>query len=241
WAGASNGLWRWKPGPPQLYPMPDPAQRIYSLSETDDGGILAAKRSGITELKNGRAEPFPLPAGLPFQPFRLLRDRDGSLWIGAIIDSGLLHIHQGRVDLFSRGDGLSSGSVDSLIEDREGNIWVATGDGLDKFRDFSIPTFSEKQGFSSSGVESILAARDGTLWLGTSDGLDRWDKGQIIVYRKERASTPPGGAPIDGTTLRTAAVREVTDGGLPNNQAQVLFQDDRGQIWVGTQGGVAVL
>jgi len=240
WAGASNGLWRWKPGPPQLYPMPDPAQRIYSLAEGDDGGILVAKRSGITELKNGKAEAYPLPAGLPFQPFRLLRDRHGSLWVGAIVDSGLLHIHDGRVDLFSRGDGLSSGSISALIEDREGNIWVATGDGLDKFRDFSIPTFSEKQGFSSSGVSSILAARDGSLWLGTSDGLDRWDKGQITVYRKERAITGAG-APIDGPTLKTTPVREISDGGLPNNQAQVLFQDERGQVWVGTQSGVAVL
>jgi ligand-binding sensor domain-containing protein len=24
WAGAATGLWRWKPGPPKLYPMPDP-------------------------------------------------------------------------------------------------------------------------------------------------------------------------------------------------------------------------
>jgi hypothetical protein len=24
WAGAMTGLWRWKPGPPEHYPMPDP-------------------------------------------------------------------------------------------------------------------------------------------------------------------------------------------------------------------------
>ena len=28
WAGAQTGLWRWKPGPPKLYPMPDPAASI---------------------------------------------------------------------------------------------------------------------------------------------------------------------------------------------------------------------
>jgi len=37
WVGAMTGLWRWKPGPPKLYPMPDPAQRIYALLESDDG------------------------------------------------------------------------------------------------------------------------------------------------------------------------------------------------------------
>jgi ligand-binding sensor domain-containing protein len=189
WAGASNGLWRWQPGPPKLYPMPDPAQRIYSLSESDDGGILVAKRTGITELKNGKAEPYPLPVGLPFQPFRLFRDREGSLWIGALVDNGLLHIHQGTTDLFTPGNGLSGGSVSSLIQDREGNIWVATGDGLDKFRDFAVPTFSVEQGLSSRGVFSILSARDGSLWLVVSiDGIK--DKLQFTVRetRLTRAS-----------------------------------------------------
>ena len=51
WAGAMSGLWRWKPGPPKLYPMPDPAQRIYALIESDDGGVLIARHSGITKLK----------------------------------------------------------------------------------------------------------------------------------------------------------------------------------------------
>ena len=91
-----NGLWRWKPGPPKLYPMPDPAQRIYALIESDDGGILIAKRSGITKLRNGKAEAYPLPAGLQFQPHRLLRDRNGGLWIGALVDSGSVAYPRGK-------------------------------------------------------------------------------------------------------------------------------------------------
>jgi len=161
WAGAMNGLWRWKPGPPRLYPMPEPAQRIYSLVESDDGGILVAKQSGITKLRNGKTEAYPIPTGLEFKPFRLLRDRDGGLWIGAVVDRGLLHIHEGRTDVFRRADGLSSESVSSLFEDREVNIWVATVNGLDRFREFAVPTISVQQGLSSQGVFSVLAARDG--------------------------------------------------------------------------------
>jgi ligand-binding sensor domain-containing protein len=111
WAGAMNGLWQWTPGPPRLYPMPDPAQRIYALAESDDGGILIAKHSGVTKLRNGKTEAYPLPEGLQFQPHRLLRDRNGGLWMGALVDSGLLHIHEGRADLFTTADGLSSASV----------------------------------------------------------------------------------------------------------------------------------
>jgi signal transduction histidine kinase/ligand-binding sensor domain-containing protein len=246
WAGAMNGLWRWKPGPPQLYPMPDPAQRIYALIESDDGGILIAKHSGITKLKNGKAEAYPLPNELPFPPHRLLRDRNGGLWIGALRDSGLLHIHEGRTDQFTQAEGLSSESVNSLFEDREGNIWVATIEGLDRFRDFAIPTFSDQQGFSSRGLFSILAARDGSLWLGASNGVNRWNRGQITIYRNRGLGDVRRGSPVSGVTAGRSAdsrgtVREITDSGLPEDSVYSLFEDHRGQIWVGTQTTVGFL
>ena len=43
-------------------------------------------------------------------------------------------------------------SSQRLFEDREGNIWVATVDGLDRFRDFAVPTISVKQGLSNAIV-----------------------------------------------------------------------------------------
>ena len=243
WAGAMTGLWRWKPGPPTLYPMPDPAQRIYALIESDDGGILIATHRGITKLRNGKSEAYPLPAG--FQPHRLHRDHDGGLWIGALVDRGLLHIHDGRMDRFSQADGLSGRSVNSFFEDREGNIWVATAEGLDRFRDFAIPTFSDLQGFSSGGIFSVLTAKDGSLWLGTSDGLNRWNKGQITNYRYRGFGGVRGGSPVSGLTAGREAdsrgtVREITDSGLPD-KAHSLFQDARGRMWVGTPSGVAFL
>ena len=245
WAGGITGLWRWTPGPPRLYPLENPKEEIYALSESDDGGILVATRSGITKLKNGRAEAYPLPARLQFQPNRLLRDRHGGLWIGTAVDVGLLHIHEGRTDLFTPADGLSGGAVSSLLEDREGNIWVSTLDGLDRFRVFAVPTMSVQQGLSSRGVYSILAATDGSMWLGTSDGLNRWNKGQITMYRKRRLRGERGGSLHTGLTAgraegSSAAAREIADSGLPENTVVALFEDARGQIWVGTLNGVAI-
>jgi len=52
WAGAMTGVWRWKPGPPKLYPMPNRAQRIQALLESDDGALLIAQHTGITKLRN---------------------------------------------------------------------------------------------------------------------------------------------------------------------------------------------
>jgi len=211
WAGATVGVWQWKPGPPKLYPMPAP--EIRALIEGNNGAVLISMTGGIRQLFHGKSEAYSLPgASRPFDPNKLLRDRNGGLWIGT--PRGLLHVHQGETDLFAQPDGLSGDFIDSLFEDREGNIWVATGDGLDRFRDFAVPTISVKQRLSNSGAWSVLAARDGSLWLGTFDGLNRWNGGRITIYRKRSS-------------------------GLPDDGVGSLFQDDRGRIWVTTSRGVA--
>ena len=213
WAAASGTarLWRWKPGPPKGYPMPDLVQ---GLSEVDNGALLISTLGGIRQLIGGRVEMYMLPiAGRQFTAGRLLLDRDGGLWIGTN-GRGLLHVHQGRTDLFTRSDGLSGDLAFSVFEDREGDIWVATRDGLDRFRDFAIPTISVKQGLSNGSVESVLAARDGSLWVGTLDGLNRWNHWRITIYRNRNSR-------------------------LPDDVVESLFQDDQGRIWASTRRGVA--
>jgi signal transduction histidine kinase/ligand-binding sensor domain-containing protein len=210
WSGGTTGLWRWQPGPPRLYPMPDTP---LSLIEGDNGTLLIAMRGGINQLVGEKAKAYPIPgAGQQFTPLRLLRDHNGVLWIGTA-NQGLLHVHHGRTSVFKRTDGLSGDHINALFEDREDNIWVATNDGLDRFRDYVVSTLSVQQGLSSGQVSSVLAAEDGSLWLGTVDGLNRWAKGQITIYRKRGS-------------------------GLLDNVVQSVSQDDHGRIWVSTGSGV---
>jgi ligand-binding sensor domain-containing protein len=233
WAGAQTGLWRWKPGPPKLYPMPYSVIGTSSqtLNESDDGALLIATQDGIRKLADGNAEAYSLPGTGPrFQAARLLWDRNGGLWIGTP-DRGLLHVHQGRTDGFTQSDGLSGDYINKLFEDREGNIWVATLNGLDRFRGFAVPTISMRQGLSNAIVWSVLGARDGSVWLGTPDGLNRWNNGQITIYRKRGARAGSGGTKQE----RELNVREMADGGLPDHGVESLFQDDGGRIWAFTE------
>jgi signal transduction histidine kinase/ligand-binding sensor domain-containing protein len=237
WAGAQTGLWRWKPGPPKLYPTQYPVIGTSSqtLNESGDGALLIATQDGIRKLVDGKAEEYSLPGtGSRFQAARLLWDRNGGLWIGTP-DRGLLHVHQGKTDGFTHSDGLSGDYINKLFEDREGNIWVATLNGLDRFRDLAVPTISVKQGLSDAIVWSVLAARDGSVWLGTPDGLNRWNNGQITIYRK-RGSPARGGNPKQQRELN---VREVADNGLPDDGVESLFQDNGGRIWAFTENGTA--
>ena len=214
WAGAESGLWRVKPGPPRRYPTPT---ELIGVSDTDDGQLITAMHgSGLLRLAGDKLESYPIRAATNSnRPLRerevnsnkLLRDRDGGLWIGTI-ERGLIHVHHGRTDVFTRSDGLSGDVVLSLFEDREGNVWVTTTGGLDRFRELPVTTVSTKQGLSSDATQSVLAATDGSIWVGAHDGLTNWKNGQTTIFRKSS--------------------------GLPDDDLQSLFQDDRGRIWAFT-------
>jgi ligand-binding sensor domain-containing protein len=130
--------------------------------EGDDGALLIVLRDGIRQLVDGKAKAYQLSGVGQLQPTRLLRDQNGGLWIGTA-GRGILHVHQGRTDLFARPDGLSSDFIQGFFEDREGSIWVATSEGLDRFREFAIPTITVKQGLSDAFAWCVLSARDGSV------------------------------------------------------------------------------
>jgi signal transduction histidine kinase/ligand-binding sensor domain-containing protein len=211
WVALQDGLWRWKPGPRQFYPAQGPGNGIQGLAESDDGALLFGPRDGISRLTGGKIESYPLPKNVPqFTVTRMLRGRDGNLWIGTL-DRGLVHVQRDRTDVFARADGLSGDLIEALFIDRESTIWVATDGGLDRFREFAVPTLSLSQGLSNASVLSVLADRDGSVWLSTRRGLNRWNNGQITIFPNKRAS-----------------------GLLNGNYAGSLFQDSRGRIWAST-------
>jgi ligand-binding sensor domain-containing protein len=181
WAGAKEGLWRWKPGPPKFYSLPGELDGIQAIAEDSDGALLVGWKGGIYRLINGKMEPYPVPdISRQFPAKRILADRNSGLWI-ATWNHGLLHVHQGRTDMFSATDGLSGDDVNALFEDAEGNIWISTIEGIDRFREFAVPSLTSKQGLSKPLVGAVLAARDGEVWLSTYGGLNRWVQGEVAV------------------------------------------------------------
>ena len=220
WAGAETGLWRWKPGPPKRYETA--GIRPGDMTKADDGRLLVGiSGAGLRQVAGDKLEPYPIHSATSpnalltdrdLDSNKLLRDRDGGLWIGAH-GRGLIHVHNGRADLFARSDGLSGNIACSLFEDREGNVWFASTRGLDRFRELPVTTIATKQGLSSDQANSVIAAADGSIWIATHDGLNRWKDGQLTVFRKAS--------------------------GLPDDAMQSLYEDYRGRIWVSTNHGLA--
>ena len=220
WVGLHAGLWRWKPQPRRHYPLTEQPNGFRALGEDADGTLVVGMRGGVQRFADGRTEAYGgTLARQPFVPHRLHRDRDGGLWV-ATTDKGLVHVHRGRTDVFTRSDGLSGDYVSALLEDREGSVWVATLDGLDRFRELAVPTFSSAQGLLATRTGSVLAAREGSVWIATQGGLNRWRDGRVTV-------------PLTGGGKR--------DGKLDGLEPHSLFQDRRGRIWVTTFGGIGYL
>jgi signal transduction histidine kinase/sugar lactone lactonase YvrE len=197
--------------------------------------LLIANAGGIRRFVNGRAEmAYPFPSSVPaIQAMRLLRDRDGGLWAGTT-SRGLIHVHNGITDVFSQTDGLSGEDVSAIFEDREGNIWVATDGGLDRFRAAPVVSYSSHQGLSSGRVNSILAATDGSVWFGTDDGVNRWANGKVTLYHERSAASAAG--PL----LLSRRVRESTGAGMPAG-VQSIFADSQHRVWLSTARGVGYL
>jgi signal transduction histidine kinase/ligand-binding sensor domain-containing protein len=115
----------------------------------------------------------------------VMADSNGCLWIGTAGD-GVLRVPsdpRAPVQHYTRSDGLSSGFIRSIFEDREHNIWVATEDGLNRFRRNQVLVLTRRDGLISNRVNSIAGGNDGSVWLATADGLQRFVGGQNATYR----------------------------------------------------------
>ena len=74
--------------------------------------------------------------------------------------------------------------VNDMLEDANGNFWVATRNGLVKiYPDGNWQLFSEKDGLPSADITCIYQDKEKNIWLGTSLGLTKLvTKNDIRVY-----------------------------------------------------------
>lgn len=115
---------------------------------------------------------------------RLLLDSKGNMWVGTF-GQGLWRVgfdsdqRPVAVQRTTSVTGFSDDGVASLIEDRDGNIWVATYDGLNRLTPHKITPVMNLG--VMSGVEET---REGSVWVGTADALIEFPAGEIEPRRE---------------------------------------------------------
>ena len=188
---------------------------------TEANGLLlvgigfAGKGLGLVHLKDGIVSTF-LEGGIDgsyIAPQTLFRDGSGCLWIGTVSD-GLYRMCGAAAEHFTTKDGLSGDSVRDFKEDREGNIWVSTDNGVDCFHDLKVISWSSREGFPSGFVSSVLAGRSGSIFIGSHDALYVLRDGKISIFDAAH--------------------------GLPGNGVTALQEDALGQQWMGVSNELVV-
>jgi ligand-binding sensor domain-containing protein len=123
-------------------------------------------------------------------------------------------------------DGLNSNSIYSILEDKDGKIWIGTEAGLclydgKTFAAIEIPlpknlAPNENPNWGNSHrVFSIMQAKSGKLWFVTIDG--------VYIY--------------DGKSFTQFIITEAAGGFLTsNNKAEHILEDKAGNIWFGGRG-----
>ena len=74
---------------------------------------------------------------------------------------------------YSSEDGLSQNTIMSILQDRKGNMWFATWDGINKFNGYSFKTYKARLDnrivLSHNRVDYMTEDKYGFLWLQTYD------------------------------------------------------------------------
>jgi len=120
-----------------------------------------------------------------------------------------------------------SSTVHCAAQDRAGDLWFGTvGEGVYRYNGKDFTQFTIQNGLPSNIVWCALTDSDGQVWFGTNAGLCRWNG-----ERMELVPLPPPPALTSAKTFN-----EPVPGAPP--EVWSLFQDSRGTLWIGTNGGL---
>ncbi len=170
----------------------------------------------------------------------IYQDSKGILWL-AHWDNGGLTAFDPEREIFTRyyhdpddPESLSSNTLSVVVEDQQGYLWVGGMGGLDrldrstgKFKRFRHDR-ADPHSLSDDAVRALYVDRSGTLWIGTGftwgegkrgkeyGGLNRYDPQAETFTRYLHDPADPQS--------------------LAHNQVRTLFEDSKGNFWVGTRG-----
>jgi len=225
WIGSTNGLSHWKAGASINYFLDrlrhaDGSLGVEALALAKDGSLLVGMGQGgaglgMQTITGGVLKAYTMPgddsSGL--RVAALLNDRDNGIWISTR-DAGIYHVHAGRTDRFRQIDGLSSDTVTSLFEDREGDVWAVTPRGIDQFRDLAVGTVSRREGLVADTVGSVLAGKSGGIRIANGSALLSLLAGRLSYSGPENR--------------------------LPGKSVTSQWEDHAGRLWLGVDSGLAV-
>jgi signal transduction histidine kinase len=192
-----------------------PGNSITALAAARDGSLWIGTSNGLTCYRDKRFHTYTTKQGLPDDAITaLVADQAGTLWIVAGVY--LSRYQDGKFTNLAPGPDLPVTAVRAVREDWHRDLWVGGFGGVGKLAGGRFLPVVDAAGLNGNIVTSILVDRHDHLWLGGSLGLiERSPAGKIRRYTERD--------------------------GLPNGPVRALWEDRDGNIWVGTNAGLARL
>jgi diguanylate cyclase (GGDEF)-like protein len=148
---------------------------------------------------------------------------------------------EGRFEFrtFTKEDGLEDLSVECVLQDRVGFIWVGTDDGLFRYDGHRFRRYGHRDGLPRLRIYQLHETSDGHLYVATAAGLARYEGGRFVVLDEKEGlgifSIPHQGIASD----KTGTLFVGTDRGLYVGRGD-RFQFDQEANAVG-QGPVSAV
>ncbi|HEY7501059.1 MAG TPA: two-component regulator propeller domain-containing protein [Vicinamibacterales bacterium] len=120
------------------------------------------------------------------------------------------------VETWRQAQGLPQNTVLSLLETRDGYLWIGTKGGVARFDGVRFTTFDDREQtqLRESEVWALAEGHDGSVWIGTfGGGVSRLKNGVFTIY--------------------------TTANGLASNFVTKLHTGRDGTLWIGTEGGLS--
>jgi ligand-binding sensor domain-containing protein/tRNA A-37 threonylcarbamoyl transferase component Bud32 len=215
WAGGSGGyLNRYENDRVKNYRLPTRFENIeiYSLEQDGDDSFWLGTDSGLVLFHKGGFREMPLPGPNPRIGTRcVLKDRFGRLWIGTW-GAGLLCRQGEKFTAYSTADVLPDNRIQSLFEDRQGNLWVGCESGLAVMKPGMLGNFFTESSLINCQVFSFFQDVQGVLWVGTRQGLKVKKGGSWGSVNSDR--------------------------GLFDSRIYAILEDDLGYLWLSSERGI---
>lgn len=233
--------------------------RIWDVYCDASGDVwFGSNDNGLYRLSKGKMQNISLNNGLPGSMIlSIYKDRNRNLWFGSI-NKGFSLFRGFHLVHYSNQDGLPGTSVLAVREGNDQSLWVGgDGKGLAQvtFTQDKINSkfFGKSSGFVSKEVKSLDINSDGNLLVGTqSDGLAIMQNGTFRYFPEDELLNDnincviwsKYGSIYAGTDLGYNEIKEnkihaiTEDLGLINPEVQTVISDSKGNIWMGTMGGL---
>jgi DNA-binding NtrC family response regulator/ligand-binding sensor domain-containing protein len=182
-----------------------PHDQVSSVLEDRQGRLWFSTFEGVCHYDG---EKFISLKGLKGYVRNIFEDRRGILWFGTAHD-GVYRYDGSHFTQLNKSDGLLTDEfIRDIVEDQEGQIWLATSAGISVFDGTRFSNYSEEEGLVRGAVNRLVVDKKGQIWVATDGGVSCWN-GRCFT-------------------------RLISADGLANDCTPILFEDRSGALWFGT-------